>query len=222
VGQPGRSAKSKSSAEEATSTERARAEISRWTFQVEPAVMNQKSRDADLHAFIKIRNYVTGFSFPYLDIEGHQFLRAPTFADEKLTFDPRTKGQSPRRHRPRPHRPCRQYRARQLILGKQSKENAAGAAPAPERTPRTADNNRQRRDEPQDNLDFITTKRRICSPSQKPSARPRRRPTTPKSSRPASKNYGGRRRASSASGQGKLARATSALPERVCAQHFAR
>jgi hypothetical protein len=44
----------------------------------------------DLHAFIKYENYVTGFSFPYLDIEGHQIpFERRHLPDEKLTFDPK-------------------------------------------------------------------------------------------------------------------------------------
>jgi hypothetical protein len=44
----------------------------------------------DLHAFMKYENYVTGFSFPYLDIEGHQIpFERRHLPDEKLTFDPK-------------------------------------------------------------------------------------------------------------------------------------
>jgi hypothetical protein len=44
----------------------------------------------DLHAFIKYENYVTGFSFPYLDIEGHEIpFERRHLPDEKLTFDPK-------------------------------------------------------------------------------------------------------------------------------------
>ena len=44
----------------------------------------------DLHAFIKYENYVTGFSFPYIDIEGHQIpFERRHLPDEKLTFDPK-------------------------------------------------------------------------------------------------------------------------------------
>jgi hypothetical protein len=59
--------------------------------QVEPAVMESEiSGLPDLHAFIKYENYVTGFSFPYLDIEGHQVpFKRRHLPDEKLTFDPK-------------------------------------------------------------------------------------------------------------------------------------
>src|ERR1700726_169455 len=53
--------------------------------QVEPAVMESEiSGLPDLHAFIKYENYVTGFSFPYLDIEGHHipFERNPLPAEK--------------------------------------------------------------------------------------------------------------------------------------------
>jgi hypothetical protein len=44
----------------------------------------------DLHAFIKYENYVTGFSFPYLDIEGHQIpFERRHLPHDKLTFDPK-------------------------------------------------------------------------------------------------------------------------------------
>jgi hypothetical protein len=59
--------------------------------QVEPAVMESEiSGLPDLHAFLKYENYVTGFSFPYLDIEGHQIpFERRHLPDEKLTFDPK-------------------------------------------------------------------------------------------------------------------------------------
>jgi len=59
--------------------------------QVEPAVMESEiSGLPDLHAFIKYENYVTGFSFPYLDIEGHQVpFERRHLPDERLTFDPK-------------------------------------------------------------------------------------------------------------------------------------
>jgi hypothetical protein len=59
--------------------------------QVEPAVMESEiSGLPDLHAFMKYENYVTGFSFPYLDIEGHQIpFERRHLPDEKLTFDPK-------------------------------------------------------------------------------------------------------------------------------------
>ncbi|MFZ0772366.1 MAG: type IV secretion system DNA-binding domain-containing protein, partial [Candidatus Sulfotelmatobacter sp.] len=59
--------------------------------QVEPAVMESEiSGLPDLHAFIKYENYVTGFSFPYIDIEGHQIpFERRHLPDEKLTFDPK-------------------------------------------------------------------------------------------------------------------------------------
>src|ERR1700721_4757273 len=51
----------------------------------------------DLHAFLKYENYVTGFSFPYLDIEGHQIpFERRHLPDEKLTFDPKNIKPKPR------------------------------------------------------------------------------------------------------------------------------
>jgi hypothetical protein len=66
--------------------------------QVEPAVMESEiSGLPDLHAFLKYENYVTGFSFPYLYIEGHQIpFERRHLPDEKLTFDPKNIKPKPR------------------------------------------------------------------------------------------------------------------------------
>jgi hypothetical protein len=60
--------------------------------QVEPVVMESEiSGLPDLHAFLKYENYVTGFSFPYLDIAGDQIAFEPRdLPDDKLTFEPKT------------------------------------------------------------------------------------------------------------------------------------
>jgi len=45
----------------------------------------------DLHAFMKYENYVTGFSFPYLDMVGHEIAFQPRdLPDDKLRFEPKT------------------------------------------------------------------------------------------------------------------------------------
>jgi len=59
--------------------------------QIEPVVMESEiSGLPDLHAFMKYENYVTGFSFPYLDIEGDATaFDARELPDDKLTYDPK-------------------------------------------------------------------------------------------------------------------------------------
>jgi hypothetical protein len=45
----------------------------------------------DLHAFMKYENYVTGFSFPYLDMVGNEIPFQPRdLPDDKLRFEPKT------------------------------------------------------------------------------------------------------------------------------------
>ena len=60
--------------------------------QVEPVVMESEiSGLPDLHAFMKYENYVTGFSFPYLDMVGDEIAFQPRdLPDDKLTFEPKT------------------------------------------------------------------------------------------------------------------------------------
>ena len=60
--------------------------------QVEPVVMESEiSGLPDLHAFMKYENYVTGFSFPYLDMVGDEIPFQPRdLPDDKLTFEPKT------------------------------------------------------------------------------------------------------------------------------------
>jgi hypothetical protein len=60
--------------------------------QVEPVVMESEiSGLPDLHAFMKYENYVTGFSFPYLDMVGNEVAFQPRdLPDDKLTFEPKT------------------------------------------------------------------------------------------------------------------------------------
>jgi Type IV secretion-system coupling protein DNA-binding domain len=59
--------------------------------QIEPVVMESEiSGLPDLHAFMKHENYVTGFSFPYLDVVPDQLAFDPRLLEnDKLTFDPR-------------------------------------------------------------------------------------------------------------------------------------
>ena len=59
--------------------------------QIEPVVMESEiSGLPDLHAFMKYENYVTGFSFPYLDMVGNQIPFQPRdLPDDKLTFEPK-------------------------------------------------------------------------------------------------------------------------------------
>jgi hypothetical protein len=59
--------------------------------QIEPVVMESEiSGLPDLHAFIKHENYVTGFSFPYLDVVADKLAFDPRFLEnDKLSFDPR-------------------------------------------------------------------------------------------------------------------------------------
>jgi len=60
--------------------------------QIEPVVMESEiSGLPDLHAFMKYENYVTGFSFPYLDMVGNEVAFQPRdLPDDKLTFEPMT------------------------------------------------------------------------------------------------------------------------------------
>jgi hypothetical protein len=80
--------------------------------QVEPLVMESEiSGLADLHAFMKYENYVTRFSFPYLDMP----LVATDFdlrdtPEDKLPYDPKNIGaakpQSPLELKPEPKAPA--------------------------------------------------------------------------------------------------------------------
>jgi hypothetical protein len=58
--------------------------------QIEPVVMESEiSGLPDLHAFLKFENYVTGFSFPYLDVVADKLAFDPRFLEnDKLSFDP--------------------------------------------------------------------------------------------------------------------------------------
>jgi type IV secretion system coupling TraD/TrwB family protein len=60
--------------------------------QIEPVVMESEiSGLPDLHAFMKYENYVTGFSFPYLDMVGNEVAFQPRdLPDDKLTFEAKT------------------------------------------------------------------------------------------------------------------------------------
>jgi hypothetical protein len=64
--------------------------------QIEPVVMESEiSGLPDLHAFMKHENYVTGFSFPYLDLVPDKLAFDPRFLEnDKLSFDPGRLGTS--------------------------------------------------------------------------------------------------------------------------------
>jgi hypothetical protein len=59
--------------------------------QIEPVVMESEiSGLPDLHAFLKHENFVTGFSFPYLDVPRDKLPFDPRFLEnDRLTFDPK-------------------------------------------------------------------------------------------------------------------------------------
>jgi hypothetical protein len=58
--------------------------------QIEPVVMESEiSGLPDLHAFLKHENFVTGFSFPYLDVVADKLAFDPRFLEnDRLSFDP--------------------------------------------------------------------------------------------------------------------------------------
>jgi Type IV secretion-system coupling protein DNA-binding domain len=64
--------------------------------QIEPVVMESEiSGLPDRHAFMKHENYVTGFSFPYLDVVADKLAFDPRFLEnDKLTFDPKNLGRA--------------------------------------------------------------------------------------------------------------------------------
>jgi hypothetical protein len=128
--------------------------------QVEPAVMESEiSGLPDLHAFLKYENYVTGFSFPYLDIEGHQIpFERRHLPDEKLTFDPKNIKAKARNGAaaPPPAVPAAP-RAAVDLEAKPVEGNAAGAASdVGKNTGAEADNIVNAEEPTQTNLDFIT------------------------------------------------------------------
>jgi hypothetical protein len=113
----------------------------------------------DLHAFIKYENYVTGFSFPYLDIEGHQIpFERRHLPDEKLTFDPKNiKAKARDGTAAPPSALPAAPRAAVDLEAKLVEENAAGAAPdAGKNTGADADNIVNAEEPTQTTLDFIT------------------------------------------------------------------
>jgi hypothetical protein len=129
--------------------------------QVEPAVMESEiSGLPDLHAFIKYENYVTGFSFPYLDIEGHQIpFERRHLPDEKLTYDPKNIKAKARdgTAAPPPAVPAAPRAAVDLEAKPVEETNAAGAAPdAGKNTGAEADNIVNAEEPTQTTLDFIT------------------------------------------------------------------
>jgi hypothetical protein len=114
----------------------------------------------DLHAFIKYENYVTGFSFPYLDIEGHQIpFERRHLPDEKLSFDPKNINAKARDGTAAPPSALPAApRAAVDLEAKPVEENAAGAAPdAGKNTVAEASNNIVTPEEAtQTTLNFIT------------------------------------------------------------------
>jgi hypothetical protein len=115
----------------------------------------------DLHAFIKYENYVTGFSFPYLDIEGHQIpFERRHLPDEKLTFDPKNIKAKTRdgTSAPPPALPAAPRAAVDLEAKPVEETNAAGAAPDAGKTTgaKTSDNIVNAEEPTQTTLDFIT------------------------------------------------------------------
>jgi hypothetical protein len=75
--------------------------------QIEPVVMESEiSGLPDLHAFLKHENFVTGFSFPYLDVVPDKLAFDPRFLEnDKLSFDPRKLGGSAEAPVPFPQKP---------------------------------------------------------------------------------------------------------------------
>ena len=102
--------------------------------QVEPLVMESEiSGLADLHAYMKYENYVTRFSFPYLDLPvvATDFDLRDT-PDDKLPYDPKNKGaakpQSPLELKPEPTTPTPpQRKSPQTATERQQQEPAIGA-----------------------------------------------------------------------------------------------
>ena len=62
--------------------------------QIEPVVLESEiSGLPDLHAFMKYGNFVTGFSFPYLDVLGTSVAFEPReLESDKLSYDPKNLG----------------------------------------------------------------------------------------------------------------------------------
>jgi hypothetical protein len=62
--------------------------------QIEPVVLESEiSGLPDLHAFMKYGNFVTGFSFPYLDVLGTSVAFEPReLENDKLSYDPKNLG----------------------------------------------------------------------------------------------------------------------------------
>ena len=102
--------------------------------QVEPLVMESEiSGLADLHAYMKYENYVTRFSFPYLDLPvvATDFDLRDT-PDDKLPYDPKNigaaKAQSPLELKPGPTTPTPpQRQSPRTATERQQQEPAIGA-----------------------------------------------------------------------------------------------
>ena len=102
--------------------------------QVEPLVMESEiSGLADLHAYMKYENYVTCFSFPYLDmpVVATAFDRRDT-PEDKLPYDPKNVGadklQSPLELKPDPRTPALPRRkSLRTVMEGQQQESAIGA-----------------------------------------------------------------------------------------------
>jgi type IV secretory pathway TraG/TraD family ATPase VirD4 len=102
--------------------------------QVEPLVMESEiSGLADLHAYMKYENYVTCFSFPYLDmpVVATDFDRRDT-PEDRLPYDPRNVGadkrQSPLELKPDPKTPALPRRkSPRTVTEEQQRESVIGA-----------------------------------------------------------------------------------------------
>jgi hypothetical protein len=88
---------------------------------------------ADLHAYMKYENYVTCFSFPYLDLPvvATDFDRRDT-PEDKLPYDPKNVGvdklRSPLELKPDPKTPALlQRKSQRTVTEEQQEESAIGA-----------------------------------------------------------------------------------------------
>ncbi len=200
--------------------------------QIEPVVMESEisglARPARLPQIRELRH---GFLVSLPRYRGtSDSIRAQTFAGREADLRSQEhKGAKPATAPPRRRPLCQQRLAQPLILRQsRSKKQTPrrlrriaslpplGLRPTPERTPArrpptTSSTPSSRHKRP---WTLLRIKRRICSPSQNRSAPPRRRPTTPKSSRLPSKTIGSKTAPSSASGRASWP-SDSALPERL-------
>jgi hypothetical protein len=107
--------------------------------QIEPVIMESEiSGLPDLHAFLKHENYVTGFSFPYLDVVADKLAFDPRLLEnDRLTFDPRNLSGSAEVPARSPHSPGKDAPSpfadlsEPLEPAEEPTNKAATAAPAP-------------------------------------------------------------------------------------------